>query len=366
MGTERMVVMRVCGQLFAVGLLLACMSALDDHFIEPMQQDEIVRVPEESAQVPAALQAAHPKIAARIKDAFIDEASSASADEVYNFAHRKIQTLQKAGKKGSECINVAEAEISSVLREFNTTQKMIDTLDDGAKCKKKGEQEIKRAAIRWRKATKTLETTNIKKKETDKASCKKEATAKEHQKSSLREYVHAKEVAAELQRQCKCAVINNVRQLVEFSKKLLKVRAQTIVRETVLICIVKAQAKKKQSLLLGKQSSFSFSKSYSSAPSSAAPTYNCRSKTFIQNLQTATMHKLMLKSKKFAPGVAHAECGNADKEKKAKIEKKSKESKVKEAKAKETKTKEGGSKEGGNKKERKKKAKEELKAKESQ
>jgi hypothetical protein len=199
--------------------------------VEPLQGDK----------VPTAFAVAHPKVAAKVRDASLqsDEeslvASSSSYEEFYNAAYRKMQTLVQSGKKADECIKAAESSISSVLQEFKTTQKMLDNLDDGAKCTKKGQHEIKRAEYRWRKATKILETTNFKRKETDKDSCKKEVTAKEYQKTSLKEYVHAKKVAIELRRQCKCAVINNVHQLVQFSKTLIKVRAKTVVRETVLV-----------------------------------------------------------------------------------------------------------------------------------
>merc|ERR1711985_104506 len=171
-----------------------------------------------------------------------------------------METFIQAGKRADECVKAAESSISSVLQEFKTTQLMLDKLDNGAKCVKKGRLEIKRAAARWRKASKILETTTVKRKETDKDSCKKEATAKEYQKTSLKEYMHAKEVAVELRRQCRCAVINNVHQLVQFSETLIKVRAKTVVRETILICIVKAEAKKKSSKA-------------------------CRSKSFIQSLE---------------------------------------------------------------------------------
>merc|ERR1712054_164050 len=289
-----------------------------------------------------------PKVAAKVRDASLqsDEeslvASSSSYEEFYNAAYRKMQTLVQSGKKADECIKAAESSISSVLQEFKTTQKMLDNLDDGAKCTKKGQHEIKRAEYRWRKATKILETTNFKRKETDKDSCKKEVTAKEYQKTSLKEYVHAKKVAVELRRQCKCAVINNVHQLVQFSETLIKVRAKTVVRETVLICIVKAEAKKKSSKA-------------------------CRSKSFISSLETATTKKLTLKKKVLAPGVSSALCG--PKEKKAKEhavkekprkEKKKKEDKVKETKNKEKKKKEDGSKEGSRKESKGKEARKKV------
>merc|ERR1711959_383949 len=295
--------------------------------VEPLQGDK----------VPTEFAVAHPKVAAKVRDASLqsDEeslvASSSSYEEFYNAAYRKMQTLVQSGKKADECIKAAESSISSVLQEFKTTQAMLNKLDDGSKCTKKGQQEIKRAEARWRKATKILETTNFERKETDKDSCKKEVTAKEYQKTSLREYIHAKKVAVELRRQCKCAVINNVHQLVQFSETLIKVRAKTVVRETVLICIVEAEAKKKSSKA-------------------------CRSKSFISSLETATTKKLTLKKKVLAPGVSSALCG--PKEKKAKEhavkekprkEKKKKEDKVKEKKRKEAKTKEGGSKEGSRK-----------------
>merc|ERR1712072_1002384 len=289
--------------------------------VEPLQGDK----------VPTAFAVAHPKVAAKVRDASLqsDEeslvASSSSYEEFYNAAYRKMQTLVQSGKKADECIK--------------TAQKMLDNLDNGAKCTKKGQHEIKRAEYRWRKATKILETTNFKRKETDKDSCKKEVTAKEYQKTSLKEYVHAKKVAIELRRQCKCAVINNVHQLVQFSKTLIKVRAKTVVRETVLICIVKAEAKKKSSK-------------------------SCRSKA-ISSLEKATMQKLTLKKKVLAPGVASALCGPKEKTRK---EKKKKEDKVKETKNKEKKKKEGGSKEGSRKeskgKEARNKVVEERKAKE--
>merc|ERR1712072_242176 len=323
---KRMVAMRVCGHLFAFAILLACVSALDEEeFVEQMDVHETLSNTE-FAKTPAALQAAHPKVAARIEDGLVEE--SVKAEDIYNFAFRKMQTLVGSGKKKSECIKVAESTISSILQEFNTTQKMIDSLDDGGKCEKKGEQAIKRAALRWHKATKILETTIIKKNETDKATCKKEATAKVTQKTSLQEYRHTKEVVSELRRQCKCAVINNVQRLVSFSTHLLKVRVKTVVRETVLICIVKAKAKKKS-------------------------TKSCMNQGFITRLTEATVRKLTLKTKKLAPGVSSAECGPKEKKikehavkEKAQKEKKNKEGKAKEARKKETKTKEGGSKEG--------------------
>merc|ERR1711988_1252909 len=308
--------------------------------VEPVEPLQVDKVPTEFA-------VAHPKVTAKVRDASLqsDEeslvASSSSYEEFYNAVYRKMQTLVQSGKKADECIKAAESSISSVLQEFKTTQKMLDNLDDGAKCTKKGQHEIKRAEYRWRKATKILETTNFKRKETDKDSCKKEVTAKEYQKTSLKEYVHAKKVAIELRRQCKCAVINNVHHLVQFSKTLIKVRAKTVVRETVLICIVKAEAKKKSS------------KSY-------------RSKAFISSLEKATMQKLTLK-KVLAPGVASALCG--PKEKKAKEhavkekprkEKKKKEDKVKETKNKEKKKKEGGSKEGSRKESKGKEARKKV------
>merc|ERR1712078_269544 len=151
--------------------------------VEPLQGDK----------VPTAFAVAHPKVAAKVRDASLqsDEeslvASSSSYEEFYNAAYRKMQTLVQSGKKADECIKAAESSISSVLQEFKTTQKMLDNLDNGAKCTKKGQHEIKRAEYRWRKATKILETTNFKRKETDKDSCKKEVTAKNYQKTSLKE-----------------------------------------------------------------------------------------------------------------------------------------------------------------------------------
>merc|ERR1712159_678280 len=217
---------------------------------------------------------------------------------------------------------------SSVLQEFKSIQDMLINIDDGSKCSNKGKSEIARAAARWRKATKILETTTIKRKETDKDSCKKEATAKEYQKTSLREYVRAKQVAIETQRECKCAVIRNVAQLVSFSKKLVSVREKTVVRETVLICIVKARAKGKS-------------------------TKACKSTSFIASLRKATKAKLTLKKKVLAKGVAGTLCGKKEKDHKENLvkekprkEKKRKENKSKEKKGKEVKGKEGKTKEG--------------------
>merc|ERR1711998_185649 len=178
--------------------------------------------------------------------------------------------------------------------------------------------------------------TTEKRREEDKDSCKKEATAKEYEKTSLKDYVHAKEVAIELQRQCKCAVINNVHQLVRFSTTLMKVRAKTVVRETVLICITKAKK-------------------------NGTSTKACKSSSFISSLEKATMKKLTLREKVLAPGVASALCGPKEKTAKEKVkkekavkEKKDKEGKTKEKKSKEGLSKEGGSKEGGNKEQKKK------------
>merc|ERR1712159_963683 len=217
---------------------------------------------------------------------------------------------------------------SSVLQEFKSIQDMLINIDDGSKCSNKGKSEIARAAARWRKATKILETTTIKRKETDKDSCKKEATAKEYQKTSLREYVRAKQVAIETQRECKCAVIRNVAQLVSFSKKLVSVREKTVVRETVLICIMKARAKGKS-------------------------TKACKSTSFIASLRKATKAKLTLKKKVLAKGVAGTLCGKKEKDHKENLvkekprkEKKRKENKSKEKKGKEVKGKEGKTKEG--------------------
>merc|ERR1712078_306000 len=116
--------------------------------VEPLQKDK----------VPTEFAVAHPKVAAKVRDASLqsDEeslvASSSSYEEFYNAAYRKMQTLVQSGKKADECIKAAESSISSVLQEFKTTQKMLDNLDNGAKCTKKGQHEIKRAEYRWRKA----------------------------------------------------------------------------------------------------------------------------------------------------------------------------------------------------------------------
>merc|ERR1711959_804174 len=282
--------------------------------------DDIVpqEMAEESVQVPLVFQRLHPKSAARVQEALNSNVDilteSESAGEYYAAARSKLQGLLQKGDTADACIKAAESSISSVMQEFKSTQHMLDNLDDGKKCTEKGQMEIRRAAKQWQKAEKILSKTTEKRREEDKDSCKKEATAKEYEKTSLKEYVHAKKVAIELRRQCKCAVINNVHQLVQFSKTLIKVRAKTVVRETVLICIVKAEANKKSSK-------------------------SCRSKAFISSLEKATMQKLTLKKKVLAPGVASALCG--PKEKKAKEhavkEKPRKEKKKKEDKVKETK-----------------------------
>merc|ERR1711981_1440387 len=163
--------------------------------------------------------------------------------------------------------------------------------------------------------------------------------------TSLKEYVRAKQVAIETQRECKCAVIRNVAQLVSFSKKLVSVREKTVVRETVLICIVKARAKGKS-------------------------TKACKSTSFIASLRKATKAKLTLKKKVLAKGVAGTLCGKKEKahkenlvKEKPKKEKKRKENKTKEKKGK--KSKEAVSKEKASKeKAKKEKAKKEKSGKE--
>merc|ERR1712078_219478 len=114
--------------------------------------------PLQGYKVPTAFAVAHPKVAAKVRDASLqsDEeslvASSSSYEEFYNAAYRKMQTLVQSGKKADECIKAAESSISSVLQEFKTTQTMLDNLDDGKKCTEKGQMEITRAAQRYQKA----------------------------------------------------------------------------------------------------------------------------------------------------------------------------------------------------------------------
>merc|ERR1712227_609622 len=282
---------------------------------------------EESAvpQVPLAFRKMHPKSAARFQkavDSHVDElldggdevlTESESAGQYYSAARSKLQGLLQKGDSADACIKAAQSSISSVLQEFKTTQTMLDNLDDGKKCTEKGQMEIKRAAQRYQKAVQIREKVTKKKieKKYDKDACKEEATAIEYEKTSLKEYLHAKEVAIELQRQCKCAVINNVHQLVRFSTTLMKVRAKTVVRETVLICITKAKK-------------------------NGTSTKACKSSSFISSLEKATMKKLTLK------------------------EKEDKEGKTKEKKSKEGLSKEGGSKEGGNKEQKKKEKKKKV------
>merc|ERR1712227_234910 len=298
---------------------------------------------EESAvpQVPLAFRKMHPKSAARFQkavDSHVDElldggdevlTESESAGQYYSAARSKLQGLLQKGDSADACIKAAESSISSVLQEFKTTQTMLDNLDDGKKCTEKGQMEIKRAAQRHQKAVQIRSKITKKKieKKYDKDACKEEATAIEYEKTSLKEYLHAKEVAIELQRQCKCAVINNVHQLVRFSTTLMKVRAKTVVRETVLICITNAKK-------------------------NGTSTKACKSSSFISSLEKATMKKLTLKEKVLAPGVASALCGPK--------EKTDKEGKTKEKKSKEGLSKEGGSKEGGNKEQKKKEKKKKV------
>merc|ERR1712072_1685565 len=258
--------------------VLATASMAEESFVVP-NEFQLDAIPTDFVRL-------HPKTASMFQDGFGGEnlLESTPIEEYYASAKRRMDGLLQGGKRPDECVKAAETSISSVLQEFKTTQIMLDKLDDGAKCSKKGQMEIQRASARWQKATKILQKTTVKRKETDKDSCKKEATAKEYQKISLKEYLRA----IELQRECKCAVINNMHQLVQFSKTLIAVRAKTVVRETVLICIIKAEAKKRS-------------------------TKACKSSSIIKSLETATMKKLTLKKKVLAPGVESALCGPKEK-----------------------------------------------------
>merc|ERR1712072_869652 len=319
--------------------VLATASMAEESFVVP-NEFQLDAIPTDFVRL-------HPKTASMFQDGFGGEnlLESTPIEEYYASAKRRMDGLLQGGKRPDECVKAAETSISSVLQEFKTTQMMLDKLDDGAKCSKKGQMEIQRASARWQKATKILQKTTVKRKETDKDSCKKEATAKEYQKISLKEYVRAKQVAIETQRECKCAVIRNVAQLVSFSKKLVSVREKTVVRETVLICIVKARAKGKS-------------------------TKACKSTSFIASLRKATKAKLTLKKKVLAKGVAGTLCGKKEKDHKENLvkekprkEKKRKENKTKEKKGKETKAKEGKTKES-KRKEKKKKVEDERTGKE--
>merc|ERR1711988_1315687 len=311
-----------------VTLAVAALSLADNEIIDAT---EFVGAEPTIVQVPSRFQQTHPETAAKIMDVALFDGSeltqSTSAEKFYQDAQQRRQSLLQAGKDTEECIKSAETTIQAVLHEFKTIQIMINKLDDGCKCSKKGEYEVKRAAARWRKARKEVITTTQEREETNKDSCKKEVTTKQVEKARMKEYLQAKEFAVELQRQCKCAVINNEHKLVQFSQTMIRVRAKTVVRETILICIVKAESKKKSSKA-------------------------CKSKEFIKSLEIETVKKLTIKKKKLCPGVAKAICGQKEKDIKEKKhkeepqkEKQSKEGKVKEKKAKEKKDKEGGSKE---------------------
>merc|ERR1711939_726479 len=319
-----------------VTLAVAALSLADDEIIDA---SEFVGVEPTIVQVPSRFQQTHPETAAKIMDVALFDGSeltqSTSAEKVYQDAQQRRQSLLQDGKGTDECIKSAETTIQAVLHEFKTVQIMINKMDDGCKCSKKGEYEVKRAAARWRKARKEVITTTQEREETNKDSCKKEVTTKQVEKARMKEYLQAKEFAVELQRQCKCAVINNEHKLVQFSQTMIRVRAKTVVRETILICIVKAESKKKS-------------------------TKACKSKEFIKSLETETIKKLTIKKKKLCPGVAKTLCGEKEKDVKEKKhkeepqkEKQSKEGKVKEkkAKSKELTDKERRAKEVANKKE---------------
>merc|ERR1711939_809759 len=311
-----------------VTLAVAALSIADDEIVDA---SEFAGIEPATVQVPSRFQRSHPKTAAKIMDLALWDASqlaqSYSPIKFYEDAQQQKQSLLQTGKKEKDCIKSAETTISSVLHEFKTIQSMINKLDDGCKCKEKGEFEVKRAAYRWRIARKEVITTTEQREESNSDSCKKEVTSKQIEKARMKEYLQAKEFALELKRQCRCAVINNEHKLVQFSQTMVRVRAKTVVRETILICIVKAESKKKSSKA-------------------------CKSKEFIKSLEIETVKKLTIKKKKLCPGVAKAICGEKEKDVKEKKhkeepqkEKQSKEGKVKEKKAKEKKDKEGGSKE---------------------
>merc|ERR1712072_1337589 len=311
-----------------VTLAVAALSIADDEIVDA---SEFAGIEPAIVQVPSRFQRSHPKTAAKIMDLALLDASQLaqtySPIKFYEDAQQQKQSLLQTGKNEKDCIKSAETTISSVLHEFKTIQSMINKLDDGCKCKEKGEYEVKRAAYRWRIARKEVITTTEQREESNSDSCKKEVTSKQIEKARMKEYLQAKEFALELKRQCRCAVINNEHKLVQFSQTMVQVRAKTVVRETVLICILKAESNKKSAK-------------------------SCKSPQFIKSLETETLKRLTITQKKLCPGVRKTICGEKEKvvkEKKRKEapvkEKQSKEGTVKEKKTKEKKDKEGGGKE---------------------
>jgi outer membrane protein OmpA-like peptidoglycan-associated protein len=162
-----------------------------------------------------------------VEEIFV-EAESAEAS--FSAAKEKMLTMLDSGKTQDECVDSAEKTIKGVFQEVKNAQKMLDNMDNGSKCANKGKPHVEDAKKRLTEAFAKLKKKNSK----ESKSCVDDA------KKALE---RSKELAEETRRECRCAVQKNTKQMWTFATSMTAMRERTIVREMMLICIIKARMK---------------------------------------------------------------------------------------------------------------------------
>lgn len=156
-----------------------------------------------------------------------------SAEASYIAAKRKMAALLQSGKSEDECTKSAEETIKGVFTEVTSSQTMINKLDDGSKCILKGKPHVDYAKSRLKAALDALS-----------SATKGNTDVLSHAvKNAKKELKRTKEIANETRRECRCAVKKTADEMWKFATSMTVMRERTIVREMMLICIIKARKK---------------------------------------------------------------------------------------------------------------------------
>jgi len=236
-------------------------------------------------------------------------------DEDFHAAKTKMNDLLEMGKSSNACVKSAQASIEAVLKDVVNAQRMLNRLDDGSGCATTDQHKIDRAKRNLLGSKMQVKASHgdLTKKESQtvkgtyasfKNACgafyqtsnwrvahdsvvkagKMLTSMKQKKKDADAALARAIKNAKEARRKCRCRVLAKTAQELKTAESVTTMREKTIIRETLLICLVHARAKGKKVNQVANK---------------------CKG----QKIKTSYKSKLTLYRTKLAAGVMGTDCG---------------------------------------------------------
>lgn len=206
------------------------------------------------------------------------EFEEAAEADTFAFAETaaRLDILLQSGKTANACVATAEQAIKTVCSDVSRDQKMLDKLNNGSQCKNAGrgkvreaERNVARAAEGVKKATKGVSKSESSRvcgtvvshenscsafyqtrewrsaKATVNRRRKELVQAKQKLKDAAESLKRAIEDAKKAKKKCECKTAKETKRELKTAKKSRPQRAQEIIRESMLICLVEARKLKR-------------------------------------------------------------------------------------------------------------------------